>query len=201
MSLLHDMVKKLEERTMHSGCEDGVVVLRPEHDPPACPYPAGTRLVASFGGRSGEIVTDSVVTVTTKVSYMFGAPLETPVQRAAACAIINAVCAFFCFTRISGACPPEAHTSCLSSLKQDLDGCSVFLIGTMPALMQELSGQIADSPASADILLVGGDGLTSDEGVEMIDEYHGRKRMIFLGPSASGITTLLNLEHWCPFGR
>jgi len=25
--------------------------------------------------------------------------------------------------------------------------------------------------------------------------------MIFLGPSSAGISGLLNLEHWCPYGR
>jgi fructose-specific component phosphotransferase system IIB-like protein len=68
-------------------------------------------------------------------------------------------------------------------------------------LERALARQIVDSPEAADLILVTGDGMTSDEGVACIDDHLGKKRMIFLGPSAAGVSCLMNLEHWCPYGR
>ena len=62
---------------------------------------------------------------------------------------------------------------------------------------------VRDDPIleAADLFLVAGDGMTTDAGVACIDEYRGHKQMIFLGPSTAGVSNLLNLEHWCPYGR
>ena len=41
-------------------------------------------MVASFGGKTAEFVTDNPIRARTKISFMFGAPLDTPQTRSAA---------------------------------------------------------------------------------------------------------------------
>ncbi|MDK2863563.1 MAG: hypothetical protein PWQ46_1273, partial [Methanomicrobiaceae archaeon] len=116
-------------------------------------------------------------------------------------AIINAVSAFLCLTRRLQPCTKECHGPCLEALSREVAGKRVYLLGPMPLLARALEAQVADSPEEADLILVAGDGMATDAGVACIDGYVGRKRMIFIGPSSAGISGLLNLEHWCPYGR
>jgi len=115
--------------------------------------------------------------------------------------IINAVSAFLCLTRKLQPCTPDRVRACLAELSREVAGKRIYLIGPMPVLEHALGRQVVDSPEAADLFLVAGDGMTSDEGVACIDEYLGKKRMIFLGPSTAGVCGLMSLEHWCPYGR
>jgi hypothetical protein len=201
MSFLHDSVRQLEGILENSGCEDGIVTLSVNYDADVCQYPRGVCLEGSFGGRSGQFVTGEPLRVRTRISFMFGAPLQNRKQRGAACVIINAVSAFLCLARKLQACTPDRHAPCLADLSREVAGQRLYLIGPMPVIERALAGQVVDSPESADLLLVAGDGMVTDEGVAVIDEYRGRKKMIFLGPSTAGVAGLLNFEHWCPYGR
>ena len=201
MSFWHDAIGRLETVLADSGCEDGIVTLCVNCDTDACQYPRGVAMEGHFGGRCGQFITDEPVRANTRISFMFGAPLKNQKQRAAAGAIINTVSAFLCLTRKFRPCTPDCHAPCLAELSREVAGKQVYLVGPMPVLERAFARQIADSPEEADILLVGGDGMTGDAGIACIDEYRGKKRMIFLGPSSAGVSALINLEHWCPYGR
>lgn len=201
MSFWHDAIERLETVLADSGCEDGIVTLSVNHDTDVCQYPRGVAMEGHFGGRCGQFITDEPVRANTRISFMFGAPLNNQKQRAAAGAIINTVSAFLCLTRKLHPCTPDRHAPCLAELSREVAGKRIYLVGPMPVLERVLGNQIVDSPEAADLFLVAGDGMTTDAGVACIDEYRGHKQMIFLGPSTAGVSNLLNLEHWCPYGR
>ena len=115
-------------------------------------------------------------------------------------AILNATGSFLCLVRPVHACSTESHASCLERLQKELEGSSIYLIGRMPFFEEYLKNQLTADPKEADIFLVCGDGLFSAEKDPLIDRYMAEKRMIFLGPTTSGIAAMLNLEHWCPYG-
>ncbi len=201
MTFLHDAVRKLENILTDSGCEGGVVDLCVNYDANVCQYPRGVCMEGHFGGRSGQFITNEPIRAKTRISFMFGAPLTDQRQRGAASAIINTVSAFLCLARRLRPCTPDCHAPCLADLSREVAGKRVYLLDPMPVLERALSGQIADSPEAADLILVAGDGMTTDAGVACIDGFRGKKRMIFLGPSTAGVSGLLCLEHWCPYGR
>ncbi|KUG21390.1 MAG: hypothetical protein KO206_07945 [Methanomicrobiaceae archaeon] len=202
MSLIHDAISKLESMLQGSGCEDTPVTLTVNHDAYVCQYPKGVCMEGCFGGKAGQFVTKFPTRATTRPSFMYAAPLGSEQQRAAACAIVNAVSAFLCIARRTYACIPKDHYApCLAGLREELAGLRICAIGSAPGIRQHMADQLVDDPASADLLLVVGDGLISDEGLAAIHAHLGKKRVIFVGPSTAGVSGLLNLEHWCPYGR
>ena len=201
MSFWHDAIERLETILADSGCEDGIVTLCVNYDADVCQYPKGVCMEGRFGGRSGQFVTGEPTRANTRISFMFGAPLKDLKQRAAAGAIVNAVSAFLCLTRKHQPCTPDCHAPCLAELSREVAGKRIYLLGPMPVLKRALAGQLVDSPEAADVFLVAGDGMATDAGVACIDAYREEKRMIFLGPSAAGVSGLICLEHWCPYGR
>ncbi len=201
MSILQDAIEKLEKILEGSGCEHGVVNLSVNYDAEVCQYPKGVCMEGHFGGRSGQFITSDPVRANTRISFMFGAPLKDQKQRAAAAVIINAVSAFLCLTRRLQPCTPDHHAPCLAELSREVAGKRVYLLGPMPVLERAFRDQMVDSPEAADLILVAGDGMTTDEGTACIDDYRGKKQMIFLGPSTAGVCGLLDLKHWCPYGR
>lgn len=201
MTFWHDAIGKLETILADSGCEEGVVTLTVNYDADVCQYPKGVCMEGCFGGQRGQFVTSEPVRANTRISFMFGAPLASRKQRGAAGAIINAVSAFLCLTRKLRPCTPDCYGPCLAELSREVAGKRVYLVDPMPVLERALGNQVVDSPEAADLFLVAGDGMTTDAGGACIDDYRGRKRMIFLGPSTAGVSGLINLEHWCPYGR
>ena len=201
MNLVDDAVEKLQALIYGSGCEDNPAILRRRPDAPTCQYVRGVTLECVFGGRLTHLVTDFPVQATTRISFMFGQSMNTPEKRTAACAILNAVSKFLCITRRTEACQKTDYTPCLSSLRDMLGENRVFVAGDLPGAAIHLGELLVDNPEGADLILVPGDGILSDEGNAVLEEYRGRKRMIFLGPETAGVCSLLNLEHWCPFGR
>ena len=129
MDIVTDSVNRLEEILINSGCEDTGVHLDVDPDATTCEYERGACMIASFGGRTAEFVTDDPIRAMTKISFMFGTPLETPNVRSAACAIINVATGFFCLSRVLHACPKASHAACLHELAGELKGHRVFCIG------------------------------------------------------------------------
>lgn len=201
MTLLHNTINRLEEILEDSGCEDGVVTLSTNYDVDICQYPRGICMEGLFGGKSGQFITNDPIRANTRISFMYGASLKDKRQRGAAIAIVNAVSAFLCLSRKHRPCTPDCHAPCLTDLSREIAEKRVYLLGPMPTLERALISQVVDSPEAADLILVAGDGMTSEEGITCIDEFLGKKRMIFLGPSTAGVSGLMNLEHWCPYGR
>jgi hypothetical protein len=96
MDILIAAVKKLEERVHNTGCEDGNIVLSVNPDAVPCQFENGALMEASFGGRKAQFVTSDPIRATTRIGFMFGAPLDKPAQRGAAGAIINVITGFLC---------------------------------------------------------------------------------------------------------
>jgi len=201
MDIVTDSVNRLEEIIRNGGCEETGVHLDTDPDATNCEYERGACMVASFGGRSAEFVTDDPIRATTKISFMYGAPLETPGVRGAACAIINVATAFFCLTRVRRACPAASHAACLHELTGELRGHRVHCVGRMQALESSLGSSVTKNPQEADIILINNEGITAPGTGDLVAAWAGKKRIIFLGPSTAGVSRIQQREHWCPYGK
>jgi hypothetical protein len=201
MDIVIDAVKKLQDTLRHSGCDDGPVVLRVDPDVVPCQYEKGACMEAGFGGRTGEFVTFDPIRATTKIEFMFGAPLDTPATRGAACAVLNVVTAFLCLSRGVRACPMSCHTACRQELTARLRTTTrVYCIGSFPPAIQETGGFIVDNPDIADCILVNNEGLIAEGTGDLIEKYRENKMVLLLGPSTAGIASLERLERFCPYG-
>lgn len=200
MNPIERSVKKLEKYCLNTGFETGIAVLKVSHDKGRCQFPKGTILEAEYGGETGYIITDTPLEAKTRLSFLFGAPLNSPKKRAAACAILNAVTRFLCLNRRNHACDRECQKKCFDELKAGITGKKIFLVGDLPPLKYMSGIEIVQQPDDADLLIVGGNGITKDDYIEIINEWAERKRIVYLGPSTSGIAALEKVEHWCPYG-
>jgi len=201
MNLIASAVAKLEETVKNSGCEEGSVSLTRNPKRPVCQYPRGVCVEACFGDRRGHVITPEPIEACTKVSFMFGAPLGSQVERTAACAIVNAVTAFFCINRRVNACEQYQHAMCRSELTAELAGARVYVAGDVRALPTGEGIVFTEDPGRADIVLVVGPGLVAQESLAAVEKALGKKRVICIGPSTAGVATLLDVEHWCPYGH
>ena len=201
MDIITDSVNRLQEHLEHCGCEDTGVRLDVDPDRTLCQFERGSCMVASFGGRSAEFVTDDPIRAMTKISFMFGMLLETPNVRSAACAIINVATGFFCLSRVLHACPKVSHVPCLEGLTEVLCGRRVFCAGTIPALERALGSAITTNIEEADIILINNEGLIAKGTGDLVETWSGKKRILFLGPSTAGVSRLQQKEHWCPYGQ
>jgi hypothetical protein len=155
---------------------------------------------AGFGGRTGEFVTFDPIRATTKIEFMFGAPLDTPATRGAACAVLNVVTAFLCLSRGVRACPLSCHTACRQELTKKLQTTRVYGIGPVLPAIQETGGLIVDNPDIADCILVNNEGLIAEGTGDLIEKYRENKVVLLLGPSTAGIASLERLVRFCPYG-
>ncbi|MDD1718395.1 MAG: hypothetical protein LUO88_04890, partial [Methanoregulaceae archaeon] len=153
------------------------------------------------GGRTAEFVTDEPTTAVTKIGFLFGASFGTPRIRAAASAIAGVLTGFLLLNRVIKSCLPENHVPCLAELSVSVRGKLLFCVGDTRRIPEEFGRLVVKEPGSADIILVTGAGMCTSEGLATIERYRGEKRIIFLGPSPSGICVLEKIEHWCPYGR
>jgi len=201
MTIIHRAVQKLKGSLEGSGCDHGVVSLWINRDVPVCQYPRGVCLEGVYGGRTAEMVTTTPLEAKAKLSFLYEAPLKKPKTRAAAVAIINVLTGFACMSRKLHACPPSCHGECREMLAKMYDSGMIYPLGDLKEIPELFRGRIAESPEKADIIVIAGDGLISDEGVEIQEKYQDTKEIIYLGPSTAGVATLLDLKHWCPFGR
>jgi len=201
MDIITDSVNRLQEHLLHCGCEDTGVRLDVDPDRVLCAYERGACMVASFGGRTAEFATDEPLRALTKISFMFGAPLETPNVRGAACAIINVATGFFCLSRVLHACPKTSHAPCLAELVRELQGHRVYCAGKMPAIERALGPAVTGTLEEADTILINHDGLIAPETGTLVEAWAEKKRILFLGPSTAGVSRLQDKEHWCPYGK
>jgi hypothetical protein len=200
MDIIIETVKKLETMMNDSGCEDGGIVLDVNPDSINCQFECGVCMTASFGGRSADFITPNPIRAKTKISFMFGAPLDTLPVRGAAAAIVNVVSGFFCLSRILHSCPGSSHRDCQRLLIDELGGKKIFCCGSIPEIEPAFGGSIVTTPHDAEIILINGEGIIEQGAGTMLMDYNGTKRVLCLGPSTAGIARLNHLEHWCPFG-
>ena len=198
--IIIDTVNKLEVIIHHSGCEEGEVRLDVNPDAKNCLYERGACMIATFGGRTAEFVTDDPIRALTKISFMSGAPLTTPGSRSAACAVINAATGFFCLSRVLHACPVTSHAACRNELVAELRGQRVFCTGRLPVLEAELRNGIASCPEDADVIMINNEGIILPENGDLIESLGPAQRVICLGPSTAGVARIQQQSHWCPYG-
>jgi hypothetical protein len=201
MDIIHDSVLKIREILEHGGCGEGDVILDVNPSARNCQFEKGACMTASFGGRTADFVTFDPIRARTRISFMYDAPLDTPATRGAASAIINVVTGFFCLSRVLHACPESCHATCLGELQTEIANLKIFAVGEIPTFMHHFSGQIISDPEHADFILIGGEGMVSSGTGDLIERYRGRKRIVGIGPSVSGICRINQIEHWCPYGR
>ena len=180
MSIVSDAVKILENRISGSGCEDGIVRITPASSA-GCPYEDGITIVTEYGGRVAELSTSFPFETTSKVSFMFDSPLKSPVQRTAACAILNVISSFMCFTRKGRACGEESRKACLDELITAVAGKKVYLNGCLTnlesmlceagSLYPEKRVDLVGRPEDADVIVVSGDGLFDKEKLAVTERY------------------------------
>ena len=200
MDLIIETVKKLETMMKDSGCEEGGVVLDVHSDTVNCQFERGACMTASFGGRSADFITYDPIRAKTKISFMFGTPLDTAPVRGAAVAIVNVATGFFCLSRILHSCPESSHTECRRHLLDELGGKRIFCIGSMPAIETAFRSTIITNPQDAEVFLMNGEGIIEKGTGDIIRNYRDTKRILCLGPSTAGVARLNQLELWCPFG-
>ncbi|NMB79946.1 MAG: hypothetical protein GYA23_12735 [Methanomicrobiales archaeon] len=200
MDIIVDSVKKLEKLLEHSGCSDGGVRLDVDPYVVNCRFEKGACMTADFGKKQGIFTTFDPLRCLTKISFMFGAPLDTPPARGAACAITNVAAGFFCLSRTLHPCPAASHASCGKNLGEELAGRQVFAVGTIQGLESIHGITVTPDPSGADIILIGCEGLIDPVAGEIIGRYAKTKRILFLGPSTAGIARLNEMEHLCPHG-
>jgi hypothetical protein len=200
MDLIIETVKKLETMLKDSGCEDSGIVLDVNPDTVNCQFERGACMTASFGGRSADFITFSPIRAKTKISFMFGAPLDALPVRGAAAAIVNVVAGFFCLSRILHSCPASSHRDCQRHLLDELAGGKIFCYGSIPEIETAFGSSIVTTPDDADIILINGEGIIEQGAGTVLVNSHATKRVLCLGPSTAGIARLNDLEHWCPYG-
>lgn len=200
MDIIIESVKKLERLLLDSGCDNGGVLLDVDPDAVNCRYENGACMTAEFGGKKGVFATFDPLRCCTKISFMFGAPLDNGAVRCAACAIINVASGFFCLSRTTRPCDRASHTECGNLLVSELTGKQVYIHHAVTS--QEFLNGITsvNDPASADIILIGSEGLIAPDTGDLVERYAANKRIICIGPSTTGVARLHELGHWCPFG-
>jgi hypothetical protein len=201
MDIVTESVKKLETMLERSGCEDVGVLLDVNPDAVNCQYEKGACMSATFGGRSADFTTFDPIRARTKISFMFGVPLETPSVRSAACAIVNVATGFFCLSRVLHACLPSNHTPCNEQLERELTGKKVWCVGDVPKIGSGARYNLAASVSDAEVLIIGGDGIIAEGTGDLIENWRKTKRIVCIGPSTAGISRIHELEHWCPYGK
>jgi hypothetical protein len=200
MDLIIETVNKLETLMKDSGCEDSRVVLDVRSDTVNCQFERGACMTAVFGGRNADFITYDPIRATTKISFMFGTPLDTPPVRGAAAATVNVTTGFFCLSRILHSCPESSHKECHRQLAHELGGKRIFCRGSMPAVEAAFRSTIVTHPQDADVILINGEGIIEPGTGEIIRNAGETDRILCLGPSTAGVARLNQLLHWCPFG-
>jgi hypothetical protein len=132
---------------------------------------------------------------------MFGAELDSPRIRAAACAIINAFTGFLCMNRVLHSCSPECHGPCLNELKDRVLGKRVALAGTSRNLESGLRTGLVKMSEAPDIIIITGDGLLSGAEAALIEKKGQNAEIMFISPSTAGVAALVDCPHWCPYGK
>lgn len=201
MDIIIESVNKIRVLLEHSGCSEAGVILDVDPYVDICQFEQGSTMSATFGGRSAVFTTKEPIRALTKISFMFGAPLDTLPVRGAATAIINVVLGFLCISRVLHTCPASSYTSCYEQLQRELDGKRLFCMGSLGKKGSDRFAYRTENPSDADIILINGEGLIVDGVGDIIETWRTTKRIICIGPSTAGIARLYEMEHWCPYGR
>lgn len=194
--LLHDAVSRLREVSSGAGCEDGDLQYAPLPTHHVCQFCRGSCLGVEYGGRVAEISAAEPFAAAMRLEHLYAAPLKSAKTRTAAAAALTAVAGFLMLTRKLAPCPTVNFDDCREELAATCAGRLVYVIGDdIPGVHQALMME------EAELVVVTGDALSTDEGLAEIEEARVfEKEMLMLGPSWVGTATLLGIKHWCPYG-
>lgn len=201
MDIIRDSVTKIKDILEHGGCGEGNVLLDVNPNAKNCQFEKGACMTASFGGRTADFVTFDPLRACTKIAFMYDAPLDTGATRGAAAAIVNVVTGFFCLSRVLHACPESSHAPCLAELEQAIKGKKVFCVGNIAGIDSLLRGLVIQDPLTADIILIGNEGLLAQGTGDLVEQFKGKKQVLCIGSSVAGVSRLHLLDYWCPYGR
>lgn len=201
MSVFEEARDVFQQSVCGSGCDDGTVVLQRCPDAPTCQYQRGVCIEAAYGGKNAQISSNFPISATTRVSFLFGAELDTPEKRTAAAAIMTVVMNFLCLARIARSCLPASFGPCRSYLEDELRGMRIFCSGFRHESVDALALDMVEDPEHADVILISGNGLFSGQIIDILERYRTTRRIILVGPETVAAASLLEMEHWCPFGR
>jgi hypothetical protein len=201
VNLFSRAAEVLRARIEGTGAEDGGIEIARNHDALVCPYERGVPLEACYGGRVAQFVTGAPIEARVKVSMLFGAPLSGERERSAAGAAINAVAGFFGFARNLQGCAIADRPPCLRQLAERTACGTVRIIGQSPVLEHAFADRLAASAADAEVVLALGPGLATAAGLAEVEGAGAGTKVLFVGPSTGGTAALLDLPHWCPYGR
>lgn len=194
--ILHDAIRRLCEVSAGAGCEDGELQYAslPKHH--ICRFCRGSCLGVEYGGRIAEISSSEPFAARMRLEDLYDAPLKSEKTRAAAAGALTAAAGFLMMIRKLGPCPTVNFDDCLEELIARCADRPVYVIGDdIPGLRQALFTE------EAELVIVTGDALLTDEGLADIEEARALgKEMLFLGPEWAGTAALLEMEHWCPYG-
>jgi len=190
-----------QQSVCDTGCEHGTVLLQRCTDAPTCQYQRGACIEAVYGGKNAQLVSNFPISAATRVSFLFGAEFDSPEKRTAAAAIMNVVMNFLCLARIARSCIPASFGPCRSYLEDELRGMRVFCSGFRHESVDALDLEMAEDPEHADVILISGNGVFSGQGIDILERSRTTCRIIMVGPETAAAASLLEMEHWCPFGR
>lgn len=201
MNIITKATEEFEKQILGSGCEDNPVLFKRDPDATICQYESGVNLAVKFGGSTSHIVTPTPVEALTKIPFMFGTALNSPEKRSAACGILNVVLGFLCRTRTTNACDFSCREECKQKLESRLHGKKIFCVGNGPGFQQIDNVIVADTPEEADCIIITCDGLVTDDGIALAEQYQDTKEFLCTGPSIAGIAVMQQLPFFCPFGK
>jgi hypothetical protein len=95
---------------------------------------------------------------------------------------------------------PACFGPCLKELRAEIAGRRILAPVEIPVLSREPGFHVANGPSGADILVLTGEALVRERDGEL-GEGAPEREVLLLGPSTAGVASLLNLPHWCPYGR
>ncbi|HJJ78437.1 MAG TPA: hypothetical protein O0X62_01580 [Methanocorpusculum sp.] len=194
--ILHDAVVKLREAGEDMGTEDGDLMYQYLPDNHVCQFSRGKCMGCEFGGRISEVSTPEPFSACMRLENIYGAPLKSPKTRAAALGALSAAAGFLMLNRKTGPCNSVYFEDCRAELIEFCSGKAVYIIG------EDIAG-IAQTlmPEEAELVLVNGEAFFDDSLVEEIEEVLALgKEVMLIGQNCHGLSALMHLPIWCPYG-
>ena len=194
--ILHDAVVKLREAGEDMGTEDGALMYQYLPNNHVCQFSRGKCMGCEFGGRISEVSTPEPFSAYMRLENMYGAPLKSPKTRAAALGALNAAAGFLMLNRKTGPCNSVYFEDCKAELIEFCAGKSIYIIG------EDIAGIVQTlMPEEAELILINGEAFFEDSLVEEIEEVLSLgKEVMFIGQNCHGLSALMHIPVWCPYG-
>ena len=197
--ILNNAISALKTVIHDIGCESCDLKYVPLQDHHTCQFCHGKCMGIEFGGKQACICSSSVplFSARVKLSDLFDAPLKSDKTRVAAAGALTVVSGFLMLNRKISPCSPCDFDNCRLDLIKRCSGLQVCVLGSNIVGLNQV-----ESVEDADLVIVTGDSIVYMDTLIKIDSLtEVGKNILFVGPEWSGVSTLLNLDHWCPYGQ